>query len=243
MPKRPVKPIKLSRRDLNQPSEFLTFGDRAKDFFKAYAQPLGLACAGILVVVLAVIGIRQYRAHQDQLAAESFYQAFIALQDRRYLAAEERFRELARNQPRRKLGRLANFYLAVCYLEQGQLKQARAALIDTLANLKDPLFRSMALMDLGSLYEQTGDLARAQEAYREASALRSSADNLDAELALARIEAERGNKRAAIEAYQGFLKKHPYAPQRQDVLEALASLGTTPTSSGPTTGAKTAASH
>ncbi len=239
----PNRPIKLSRRDLNQPSEFLSFGDRALDFVKAYARSIGLAAGGVLAGVLIVAGIRQYQARQDRLTAESFYQAFTALQGHQYAQAENRFRQLARNQPRRRLGRLANFYLASCYLEQGQLNLARGALIDALASLDDSLFRGMALMDLGSLYEQSGDLKRAQATYREAISLRSSADNLAAELALARIEAELGQKDAAVKDYRRFLERHPYAPQRQDVLEALANLGASPGDNAPTASPKTSASR
>jgi tetratricopeptide (TPR) repeat protein len=239
----PSRPVKLSRRDLSQPNEFLTLGDRALEFVKAYAKPLGLALGGVLVAIMIGVGIRQYQKHQDRLTAENFYEAFIALQKHQYELAENGFRRLAREHPRRRLGRLAKFYLAMCYMEQGQLVQARSALIEALTSLDDSLFKGMALMDLGSLYEQAGDLKSAQATYREANELRASADSQSAELALARVRAELGEKDAAIKDYRRFLEKHPYAQQRQDVLEALAALGASPTPDVPVATRKTSAAH
>jgi tetratricopeptide (TPR) repeat protein len=239
----PQRPIKLSRRDFHQPPEFLSFGDRTRDFIKAYARSIGLAGAGILVVMGAVFGVRQYEIRQDRLTAEKFYEAFVALQGQQYARAEAGFRELAERQPGRRLGRLAKFYLASCYLEQGQLDKARVALTDALASLDDSLFKGMALMDLGSVYEQTGNLERAEAAYREAMSLSSSTDKLSAELALARIKAEHGDKAGAIADYQRFLTEHPYAAQRQEALEALANLGASASSPATVSSAKNAAAR
>ncbi len=37
--------------------------------------------------------------------------------------------------------------------------------------------------------------------------------------------AKSGDKQGAIAAYRGFLNAHPFAQQRQDVMESLALLG------------------
>jgi len=46
-----------------------------------------------------------------------------------------------------------------------------------------------------------------------------------AELGVTRMLAKSGDKQGAIAAYRGFLNAHPFAQQRQDVVESLALLG------------------
>ena len=72
--------------------------------------------------------------------------------------------------------------------------------------------RELALMDLGVVYEQMGEYAKAVETYRQAGDLNGPQSN-DARLAVARVMQHEGKRDAAIAAYQDFLKANPYAPE------------------------------
>ena len=82
----------------------------------------------------------------------------------------------------------------------------------------------LALMDLGVVYEQMGDYAKAVDTYRRAAAL-NGPESANAHLAVARVLQLEGKRDAAIAAYQDFLKANPYSAQRDTVVQALANLG------------------
>ncbi len=228
------RPLKLSRRDLTEPKHFLTLADRANEFLKAYGRAIALGIACAVTVFVVALAIYQYEARLDRIAAEQFYEAFSALEKNQLATAERGFEKLSRQYPNRTAGRLASFYLASCYLQEGRLAQARDRLLRAIPTIRDPQFQGMALVELGSVYEQQGDLKRALDAYRKASEL-DSPEKLRAQLAVARLMAKLGEKNGAIEAYRQFLKQHPYASERQEALEELASLGATALSEPPAT--------
>jgi predicted TPR repeat methyltransferase len=69
-----------------------------------------------------------------------------------------------------------------------------------------------------------GDWKKAAGAYQQAAA-DPGPEQARAELGVARMLAKSGDKQGAIAAYRGFLNAHPFAQQRQDVIESLAMLG------------------
>ncbi len=68
------------------------------------------------------------------------------------------------------------------------------------------------------------DWKKAAGAYQQAAA-DPGPEQSNAELGVARTLAKAGDKQGAIDAYRGFLAAHPFAQQRQDVMESLALLG------------------
>ena len=68
------------------------------------------------------------------------------------------------------------------------------------------------------------DWKKAAGAYQQAAA-DPGPEQVRAELGVARMLAKSGDKQGAIDAYRGFLAAHPFAQQRQDVMESLALLG------------------
>ena len=68
------------------------------------------------------------------------------------------------------------------------------------------------------------DWKKAAGAYQQAAA-DPGPEQTRAELGVARMLAKSGDKQGAIAAYRGFLNAHPFAQQRQDVMESLALLG------------------
>jgi predicted negative regulator of RcsB-dependent stress response len=178
----------------------------------------------VVAVGAIVIGVYYYERHRDTLASARFYDAITALNAGKNKDAETQFKLLADEEPGRRLGRLSRFYLANSYLADGDLPNARDSLVAFLAEERDPMFRSLALTNLAVVYERMADWKKAVGAYQQAAA-DPGPEQVRAELGVARMLAKSGDKQGAIAAYRAFLNAHPFAQQRQDVLESLALLG------------------
>src|SRR5713101_210599 len=212
---------KLSRKALKQPDEFVTTLDRIGDLV---AGNLTRVIIGVVAVVAAIaIGLvfSFYSQYRQRINSEQFYRAISALSDKDYKTAEEGFSALAQGD--RILGHLARFYLATTYLAQNKTSKARAALRNYLAGGGDRLFRQMALTQLGVTDEDLGDYHNAHAAYVEAAQL-NGPEKARAQIGAARTLALIGDREGAIAGYQQFLREDPFAPQRAEVIEALAQM-------------------
>ena len=190
----------------------------------------------MVAVGAIVIGVYYYERHRDTLASARFYDAITALNAGQNKTAETQFKQLADEEPGRRLGRLSRFYLANSYLADGDLPNARDSLVAFLAEERDPMFRSLALTNLAVVYERMADWKKAAGAYQQAAA-DPGPEQARAELGVARMLAKSGDKQGAIAAYRAFLNAHPFAQQRQDVLESLALLGAPADIAPPSLGA------
>jgi len=227
---------KLTQKELRAPDEFTTLIDNARDFFFNNLTQV-IVSAGVVVAVGAiVIGVYYYERHRDTLASARFYDAITALNAGKNKDAETQFKQLADEEPGRRLGRLSRFYLANSYLADGDLPNARDSLVAFLAEERDPMFRSLALTNLAVVYEKMADWKKAAGAYQQAAA-DPGPEQVRAELGVARMLAKSGDKQGAIAAYRAFLNAHPFAQQRQDVLESLALLGAPADIAPPSLGA------
>ena len=218
---------KINRKELKAPSEFQNIFESAREFLLANLRQVIISAVIIVVAAAIAIGAYSYERRRDRIAGEAFYGALTALTGKQYKAAEEQFAKLAASEPDRRIGKLAQLYLAQSYMGEGDFLKARDALIAFVANYHDPEFSSLALMDLGVVYEKMGDLPKAQGAYQQAASV-PGPEQIRADLAYARLQAEQGNKIGAIQTYRAFLVYQPYAQQRQEVLESLAMLGAAP---------------
>ena len=215
---------KITQKELKAPDEFTTLVDSARDFLIGNLTQV-LVSAGIVVAIAAiVVGVYYYERHRDSLASAQFYSAITALNAGHNKEAEAQFKKLADEEPGRRLGRLARFYMASAYLGDNDLPKARDALVAFLAEEHDPNFTSLALTDLAVVYERMADWRKAAGAYQQAASV-IGPEQVRAELGVARMLAKSGDKPQAIAAYRGFLAAHPFAAQRQDVIESLALLG------------------
>jgi tetratricopeptide (TPR) repeat protein len=223
---------KLSRKELKQPDEFTTLVEAAEVYFNTHLGEILAGAAVIAAAIAVVAAIRFYQERRDAAAANGFYQAFTALDTKDYKLAEERFDKLAHDAPGLQVGRLARFYLGTCYLEQNQLSSARDSFRAYLDGEHDPTFGSLAMLNLGVIYERMNQLPEAEASYRKAAAM-PGPEQLRAQLSVARLLTREGRVQAAIDEYRRFLNEHPFAPERQEAMEALANLGASPQAAVP----------
>ena len=229
---------KITHKELKAPDEFITLLSSAREFLIDNLTQV-LISAGVVVAIGAiVIGVYYYERHRDAAVSADFYAAITTLNAGHNKDAEAQFKKLADDEPGRSLGRLARFYLATAYLGDGDLPNARDALVAFLAEEHDPIFTSLALTDLAVVYERMGDWHKAAGAYQQAAGV-PGPEQARAELGVARMLAKEGDKSQAVAAYRDFLTAHPFAAQRQDVMESLALLGAPaePPSAAPARGA------
>ncbi len=215
---------KITQKELKAPDELTTLVDSARDFLVNNLTQVLISTAVVVIVGAIAVGAYYYERHRDNIASARFYDAITALNGGQNKAAETQFQQLAEQEPGRRLGRLARFYMASAYLADGDLAKARDSLVSFLAEERDPLFRSLALTNLAVVYERMADWKKAAGAYQQAAA-DPGPEQARAELDVARMLVKSGDKQGAIAAYRGFLAAHPFAQQRQDVTESLALLG------------------
>jgi len=215
---------KISRKELKQPDEFQTIFETAALFFEAHRIEVFSGLAVLLGLTAIVCAIYFYEAGKTRAAAVRFEQAMSELEGGKYDAAEKTLKSLAQDEPRRAVGRLSNFYLGIAYLAQKQPDRARDSFQHYLALDDTSIFRGAALDDLAVTYEDLGDFKQAEDAYRQAAKIESP-DQARAELGVARMLQRQGRRADAIAAYNDFLTRHPYAPERSIVTETLAELG------------------
>jgi predicted negative regulator of RcsB-dependent stress response len=218
---------KLSRKELKQPDEFISILDQSIEYVSKNVARVILGAVGLVAILAIIFGIRFYWQHQQQLAAEQFYQAVNALNQKDYKTAAIGFSDLAQSQPGSDLGHLSGFYLGSTYLGEGQPAKARDAINEFLQGSAPSAFTQLALCQLGVANENLNDFRQAQQAYARAAAIQGP-ERSRAELSSARMLAKLGDKRGAIAAYQSFMKENPFAMERPDVIEALANLGAAP---------------
>jgi tetratricopeptide (TPR) repeat protein len=224
MPTTKTHQRKIVRKQLRQPDEFQSFFDNARHFVLENLNQVIFSAVIVLVAAAVAVGTYAYERHRDNLAADQFYAAMTALRQKDYKQAEARFAQLAGQEPGREVGRLARFYLGLAYLRENALKPARDAFVAYLAQGPSPLFANLAQSNLALVYERLGEYGKAERAYSEAAAT-PGPEQTSAALGAARMLLKQGKKQEAIKAYRDFLAAHPFASERQYVLETLALLG------------------
>ncbi|MGO9059000.1 MAG: YfgM family protein [Candidatus Binataceae bacterium] len=215
---------KIRRKDLKQPDEFMTVAYSVEEFVEHHLRKAIAGLVTILIVAAAIFAIYQHQLSVKHEAAEQFYEGFSALNSKDYKGAEQKFDALIADHPSSEAAHLARFYRALAFLGNGDLAQARDGLEDYTQGAVVESMHELALMDLGVVYEQMGEYAKAVDAYRRAADL-NGPESANAHLAVARTLQLRGKRDAAVAAYQDFLKANPYSAQRDTVVQALANLG------------------
>ena len=221
-----TRPHHLNRKELRQPDEFVTFVDQAGDWIVNNLVRAIIAAIAVVIVIVAAVGIHFYIDGRERAAAAQYYRALETLDSHDYKAAAQQFSTLASGYPHTGPGRLARFYVGNALLAENQNAPARDAFQRYLDGEDRPIFREMALMQLGVANENLGNFSAARQNYQQAAAL-NGPEKGRAERNGARVMLHVGDKAGAISAYQTFLRENPFSPERGEVSEELAALGVT----------------
>lgn len=149
---------------------------RSEEFIQKNQKTLIIVVAAILVVILAIFGLRKWyfqpretRAAEEMFAAEQW---FAQGDFDKALNGDDTYRgflSVADNYKCTKAGNLARYYAGAAYLHQGNFDEA----IHWLKKYKgkDTFTRPLAEMMLGDAYIEQGNASEAATCYTKAAAM------------------------------------------------------------------------
>ena len=218
----------ISRKELRQPDEFVTFSRQAVAWAEENRTALYLTVGAIVVVLAAVLVYRAVQASAASSAARAYREAHALLDDKKYADAATAFNQVAESYGSTRYGELARLEGANANLLAGQYDAAATGysrFLDSGPPTTD--LRQLALTRLGNAKEQAGAAEDAERAYAEAAGLQGPFTE-DALVGAARVAEQRGDTAKARERYEQALEKFPTSDQRRLVTARLIELGWTP---------------
>lgn len=207
---------RITRKEISQPDQFITFTSRCFRFFAQYRARILLALSLVIAAFLTIWGFSLYSAHQNRLAAREYSRALTAYRGGKYLDALDGFARLSAYR-RSDYSRLALLYSAQSHIALKQPSEAVPVLQEFLEKERvNPYLRQLALVTLGYVHEKAGNCPQAVKAFTEARNLIGPLRE-DALLATARCSSQNGDLMEALHAYKAYLSSFPVSPRTMEV--------------------------
>jgi tetratricopeptide (TPR) repeat protein len=179
------------------------------DWATENSRVLSWITAGVVVVVLLVMGFVSIRTARVRQANEDLSHALVDFQDGRYAQAATQLADVASRWQSTSAGRIAGLYAANAHLKADDFEKATVLLQDVLSGGDwPPYLRQQALGDLGYALEHKGDAAGAAQRYAEALALQGPY-TAQALLGEARCRDQMGEKDKARQLYEQLHRDFP----------------------------------
>ena len=203
---------------------------KTEQFIESHLKTILYVIGGIVVVVLAFVGIKKFVA--SPRSAESQEQIFTA---QNYFSKDSfdlalngdgnslGFLDIIDEYGSTKAGKLSKYYAGICYLHLGEYDNA----IDYLKKFKtdDMLLAPLAKSAIGDAYVELNQLNKAISAYKDALAISENeftTPTITIKLALA-LEAD-GNKAEAISVLEAIKNKYPNNTETMTIEKNIARL-------------------
>lgn len=225
---------RISRKQIRQPDQFVTFTGKLFRLFKQYRTPLAASAALLVALLVGLWGWDLNRARQNRLAAHQYARALNLYRGGRYREALDVLTRLS-SYRLSHYSRIGLFYQANSHLALNDTVKAIEALEELLRREKrDPLLRQLALLALGSAQERLPQHQGAARSFDEAERTQGPLRD-EALLAKARAQAQLGNGKDAIAAYRQYLSTYPATERAAQVSLRIQQLEA---AEGQTKGAK-----
>ncbi len=235
---------RITRKEIKQPDEFITFSARAIEFAQAHIREIIIGVASVLALGLLIWAVSAYSNKKEAQASRLLAQAQSLLHPISTRAAEGQavptepqadpeataqalvlLQDVVENYKRTEASKVARILLGQRYYEEGHYDAA----IDTYeaflkkANRK-PELKAMAREGLAYAHEAKEDFAQAAICYEELS--KSSLTNAQgwACLGMARCYERLGEVQKATDAYRTLLADHPQHPKAEEARANIARL-------------------
>jgi tetratricopeptide (TPR) repeat protein len=227
---------KITKRQLKQPDEFLTFTDQAFHFVVHHGRRFLTAGAVLLVIVLSIVLFRLWEGKREGEANEKLTLAVETMEavtspsqegtPAKYEGALEKLDELIKAFPRTYAGKLALLYKGSVLLKLGRFDEAIQAFQGFLSKMgKEKTYSLLALDGLGFAYEGKKEYEKAIEIYKQIIAVDEKFDSGEAYLKMGQCYEKLGKNKEALDSYQSFLKAAPNSLLANVVSRKVSLLG------------------
>jgi tetratricopeptide (TPR) repeat protein len=235
---------KVSRKELKQPDEFLSFSARAIEYAQLHSRELMIGIASIVVLSLFIWAWTVYKEKKEATASqlvaqaqslwkpsfpgEATGQAGIA-PPRKDPEAENRAREILEdvidNYRRTSACPVARILLGQIYYENGEYDKAIATYEDFLkSGSQKPELTALAWEGLAYSYEAKEDFTKALGSYEELTQMPLTNVQGWAYLGLARCYERLQEYEKALDAYRTLLASQPQHPKAPEAKAAISRI-------------------
>ena len=222
--------VKLTRKDLKTPDEFLTLTGHLLSVASDHVRVISVAASAIVGSILIVWGLMYYfdRAQEEAFAAlfpiEAHLRA-VETSDATPLIFVDQLRQIAQRFGAGEARGYAHLYLGHVYYRKGDDPAALAAYQQALVQAKhERILWPLATLGVGYTLEAAGDLKGAQEAYQRVIDANSAGFVLEAYMGKGRAAEGRNDLESAIAIYSEVAAKFPLQAEARGIAEKVAAL-------------------
>jgi TolA-binding protein len=221
---------RLTRHDILKEDKFLLTVDSVRDFFLANRKQILIVLGVAGIVFLAVLGARYYLAQQDESAKDQLSSALriyhgtvagsaptgtsstsdpvFATTTEKFEKALAEFQKVAAQYSSRPAGKIAKYYAGLSLRELNKTSDAIATLEALSKDSSD--YGVLAQRALVSIYESSGNLAKAAEVCQQLSQSKSAVvPKSETLMQLAQLYERQNKKAEATKIYQQLVKDFP----------------------------------
>jgi len=218
---------RLTRKDLRQPDWFQVTTEKALEYYAEHRTGVVAAGVGLVVLLLAVWGWQIFKQRQDATASAEFGQAMGLYQEGKHREAAAAF-ESVESYRWSRYAALAYLYQANSFLAVKDFDRAiHAAQRFVAATKPDSLYRQSGLVTLAYAEETKGQCKEAVGHYTDAEKI-SGPFRAAAIMGRARCAERLGDVKAALVAYNDYLREQPGSLLSLRVAELEAKLAAQP---------------
>jgi hypothetical protein len=214
-----VARLKIRRKDLRRPDEFMEFTGRAWQWVLDNRKATITVAVSVVVLLAAVSGFRRYKSYREFAAAEAFRKATALFAEGDTTAAAAAFEAVPRVGG---YGVLADLYRGQAALKDGDASAAAGDYSLAASESETPPYlRQQATYGLAHALAEQGDSAGALAHYEEAANL-PGPFKVDARLAAARLSQAAGDSSKARSLYELAVSDAEDSGPVQDDMRKLA---------------------
>jgi predicted negative regulator of RcsB-dependent stress response len=159
---------KITRRQLKQPDEFVSWGSQALHYAVAHVKYIVLGSLLLVGIIVALVLWRQHEATSEELASTRLAQGIVLFHDeQRREEALTTFSQLIAAHPRTKAAAVALLYRGRYYLLKKDTAPAIMDFKSALNKTSSTVLRAIALNALGNASWTQGDYRQAMAYFQQ----------------------------------------------------------------------------
>jgi tetratricopeptide (TPR) repeat protein len=209
--------MKITKKKLREPDEFISFTEQAYLFIARHLKPIATGGIIFLIIVFAFLIFQRWEKKNEAEAAKELSLAVQVYQrvgspyregsPAEYKSLLERFDQVISKFPRTSSGKLSMLYRGNIHL---RLTEFEEAIKDYQAFLqkagKEKLYRLLATEGMGNAYEGMKNYEKALQAYQRILEMGESFQLADTYLNIGGCYEKLGKNKEALENYKAFIK-------------------------------------